>query len=449
MSRPLREIWNGEQGPVYRFRLRDGAGVRDMATAAVEFYIEDQDGASYGMRPGVIAGARADGTVDLQLRGRESDWPSTPKDLFVIPKLYYATAPDGTPAVNALLNPSFDTASGTNPTRIATSWSQSGSGGVFDNYANDPAPSVIYGAGTFQLVNNPTGNYLFQNVAATPSIGDIWSFGCWVRGSAISGSQDDFNSIAMSGIGGTQEDIVVRLPVGEFDWRFLRGELVMMQSSHTTMRMSLFAESPHTGSWRFDEAFMFAGRWAVFYADAMRIPVKSRSRIPKASNQLKGIGSFEVDSNADGVSDAWTKLGSGGTFSIEKNPAHVSEGAASQKAVLTDQSEVSLRHVFRGRFRPGDTWRASVMVKTNGALTIGSGTGGFNIVLQTQYFEASPVSSVATNFGTNLATFTEHSTSLAITGAERSELMVDIGLGGVTGTVWIDDVKLERTVEGP
>lgn len=440
--------FDGDNGPVYRFPVRDGDDLRDMATAACECYLFDRDGVSYGTRPGVIISPKSSGTVDVMLAGREADFGGSPVPLWAVLKMYYATAPNRTPATNVLLNASFDTATGTSPSRIADNWSQSSSGGTFDNSDNDAAPSSIFG--TNQSVTNPTGNFLFQDVAATPALGDRWSFGCWVRGSGISGVEDDFNSIAMSGIGGVQEDIVVRLPVGEFDWRFFQDELLVAQASHTTMRMSLFALSTHTGSWRFDEAFMFAGRWIVRHSsEPLELKVKRTTRIPKASNQIAGFGSFERDANSDGIPDGFTKIGTGGTFTLNKDPAHVSHESASLKVALTDQSGMMLKLPWPGKYRVGDTWRASVMEKTVGTLGAGAGTGGFSIALRTETFDAAPVISASTNLSATAASFTDHSASLAITTAERSKLVIEINLNGKTGTLYLDDVRLERTVAGP
>lgn len=449
MSTDLYSNFDGATGSVYRFQLRDESGIRNMASAAVEIEIFDHDGVQWGTLPGVIIGAKADGTVDLQMKGRESDWNGSPKDLYAVPKVYYATAPDGTPAVNLLLNPSFDAATGASPARLPDSWTLTGTRtATWDNHANEAVPPVIYAAGTFQSVVHATTSepdYISQSPAVTLAVGDPLSVGCWHRMRQAIEAKNDNHGIFFRA--GTEANTIIRFEVVESDWYFKTGTVYTTVAA-SAATMGLDARGT-TGSNRYDEAFAFKGLWASTHAYARKIHVHGRSRIPKASNQIAGFGSFEQDTDANGVADAWLKLGTGGTFTIDRDPANVSHGRASQKVVLTDQSGVSLRHIARGRFKVGDTWRASVKAKTTGTLSSGSGTGGFNITLKTNDFDGAAVITASTNLGVTLATFTDHAASLAITTADRSELVIDIPLNGKSGTMYLDDVRLERTVAGP
>ncbi len=443
MSRELAPIWEGAH-PVYRFRIRDGLGWRDMASAAVEVYIEDADtGASLGMRPGVIISPKVDGYVDIVLRGKETDFGGLGGRIALIPRIYYATGLDGTPAANLLLNPSFDTDS-VAPTGIADNWSLIGAQtAVWAVYANDSAPPSIFG--NFQLVGHPSTSdpdYIQQSFSGQSiAVGDQYSSGVWHRTDGIGGTLGDTHAIFFRT--GANANSIVRFKVGSNDWYFSTGTLVS-PTAETTCAMGLDGRGT-TLSNRYDDAFFFKGTWAKFFGERLIVPVKRHPRAPKTSNQIAGIGGFEQDSNVDGVADGWSKQGAGGTFTIEKTALNVAEGTASQKVVLTDQSSIYLIARPRRKYVVGEQWNASVKLKTNGALTVGVGTGGFKITLGTEAFEAAPQQSAAAIFGTNQPTFTTYTATLTIATVDRSQLAVTLWLNGVTGTIWLDDVRLWKT----
>lgn len=435
-------IWDGAQGPIFRFSVRDVAGVRDMATAAVELYVEDDDGNPLGMRPGVVISPKVNGEVNVMLKGSETDFAGLGDRLVLVPKFYYATSLAGLPATNLLANPSFDAATGTPPARLPDGWTLVGARtATWDNYANDPAPPAIFG--TFQLVKHATvsePDYIQQVLSLSAAAGDVLSVGCWHRCHSGAGeaANDDH---ALKFHLGLNADTIQRLRVGSNDWYFTVGSVVADTTfSAATVAIDLRGT---TMSNRLDEAFAFLGTWRTFFGERKRIQVKPRSRPVKSTNQIAKVGGFEKDSNADGFPDTWSNQAAGVTFSMEKIPANVAEGSSSLKAVLTDETNNLIRLVWRDKYLAGETWRARVKVKTSGALSGGSGTGGYSIALQTAPFDG--VDQLAsTTLGTSLGSFTDHEVTLALT-ADRSELWITINLNGQTGTLWLDDVRLDRT----
>lgn len=440
-------MWDGDQGPIFERVIMDGDSPRDFASAAAEMWIEDEDGNLVARRAAVVSSTKASGKVRVYFRGLETDWDGLGRNLILKPRYYYATAPDGTPATNLLSNASFDV-DATPADGIADGWLVVGSsaGITFAIAANDPAPPSIFG--NFQSVSHAgaaTG-FLAQSVTSpATAVGETWSFGSWVRGSAVSGSVDASNAVVMESVGGTAESASFQLPVGEWDWTFANGSLKILFPGHTALRLGLNVVTPHAGSWRFDEAFLFKGTWRTFFGEPILLRVLRRSRVPKTGgNLIAGMGSFEADLNADGLADGWYKAGTLNIYSIEKDPANVAAGDASQKVVMANSTDGLLRRIKRGRFRNGETWRATVKVKTLGALTGPGGSIGFGIKLGTQTFDAAAVQATTTSFGTDLASFTIHSADVILAGGDRSELVIELLLSGRTGTIWLDDVTLTR-----
>jgi hypothetical protein len=445
--RNLTPTWDGDEGPVYQFRIRNGSSALDTSIAAVEFYIYDQYGTFVARRAGLPMSPKSSGVVNLMLLGRETDWDGAGRTLILKPKVYAAVNSDGLPSSNLLINPSFDTASGSLPARIATGWNLGGARtAIWDSYANDAFPPTIFG--NFQLVNHPTisdPDYIQQGPSVSLAAGDRLSVGCWHRFHAPEGTQvaggvkNDNHGIFFRC--GSQQNSHVQFEIVTSDWYFASGSVVT-PTAETVAVMGIDGRGT-TGSNRYDEAFCFVGEWLTPTIEPMRIVVKPRSRVVKTENQVAGIGGFEQDSNGDGLADSWAKYGSVNTFSMERNPQNVSEGFSSQKVVLNNASVDNIFISRRGRFQWGETWEASVMVKTNGPLSGSGGGSGFGIQLQTQYFDGGPPILDSKLFDPDLPAFTKFSTLITMP-EDRKELLILIFLCGYTGTAWIDDVQLKR-----
>ena len=454
--RDLHAIWDGDQGPVFRFRLRDGSGYRDLSSAAVECYIADSSGTSIGMRPGVVISPKTDGHVDVLMRGKETDWDGLGKDLYLVPRVYYATAADGTAATNLLLNPSFDTGAGT----VADNWTQLGTLGstVFALVSDDPAPPVIFGkAQRCYVPSAGSSAYLNQQVTSTIAAGDYISTGVWVRakldsGAALQGEPGYKIEVSNSGI----EKTTTYIAAGTCDWTFYRAEL-KCASAGSSVSAALVSYDAIGYDVRWDDAFLFKGRWAVFHPETYRIPVRPRPRPSKAigaSNFIKARGGFEQDSNTDGVADGWSKTGSTNTYALETDPDNIDAtgietlSRASQKVTLSGSATDQLRLIYRGHFKAGETWRFQVVYKNSGALSGSPANGDFGLVVHTEEFDGTYETSSLTgaNFSlSSIAAFLGKFRTVALT-ADHSVLVCDINLKTASGgTLWLDHASLLRS----
>lgn len=443
-------IQDGDQGPYYGFEVWDQGVLRDMSSAAVEFKIEDQDGNAIATRAGVVMDPKSLGQVQLLFRGRETDWSGLGAGggIVVKPKAYYATAPDGTPAVNALTNGSFDT--DTSPADgIADGWAVlPATTGSYAVQADDSAPPAIFR--NCQLASPAAGTateFLYQDL--TPGggivVGDRWTVGAFFRGDRISGAASDGHALILELFqGGTLESVITRLPVGSSDWGFVMGTMVASQAGNTKARIKLALNNSNLGSRRFDEAFLFKGYWRVRHLPPFTLPVPGRSRVPKSASQVQGRGSFEQDSDADGLADGFVKLGSANTYTIERDPARVAHGSSSQKIVLANPASERIFTRKRERYKAGDVWSASIKVMTLGALAGAGGGFGFGLALHGDTFDGGITQeSALAVFGSNLAVFTTYTAQITLL-ADRDVLVVEVNLSGYTGTAWIDDLRLWR-----
>lgn len=462
--RDLAATWDGDQGPIYRVRLRNGSAYRDLASAAVAFYIEDQDGTAIATRPGVPAPgqAKSDGYVDLMMRGKETDWDGAGKELYAIPMVYYAEAPDRTPATNLLVNPSFDTGAGT----VADNWTQAGTLGpaVYDVRQDDPAPPVIFGKCQRCYVPS-AGSTAYLHPTVLPSItispGDYVSGGVWLRAKLDAGA-----SITNYGAGGgyflrifpaQPEQASNFLVSGDTDWRF---ETISARAANSYSGCDFqFAHYDALGyDVRLDDAFLFKGRWAVFPGEVFRLPVQRRARPNKLAfggeNFISGTGGFDEDSNADGVADGWSKTGATNTYSIERDPDHLNisfnaYGTGAEKVVLGASATDQLRLIYRGHFKAGETWRFQVSYRNSGALSGSPANGDFGVVLETEPFDGTfeQSSLLGANFSLgSIAAYATKFRTLALT-ANHSVLVCKINLKTASGgTLWLDDAFLWRTV---
>lgn len=445
----LPEIWDGDDWPIYPFRFRDDINVTDMSLVAVEFYIYDRDGTFLARRPGTVVDPKSSGVVNLMLLSRDTDWDGYGRTLIIKPKVYMALSAAGGPAVNLLQNSSFDDATGSLPARIATGWTRVGvQTATWDNYRWDPWPPAIFG--NFQLVTHGSisplePDYIQQEPSVIINPGDRLSVGCWHRvdgdiANAVGGAKNDNQAIFYRC--GSQTNSHVQLEASTADWYFAKGSVVT-SSAESTICMGLDARGTSNSN-RYDEAFAFIGAWHNPPVDAKRVVVKPRRRLSKQPgvNQIMGFGSFESDSNSDGLADGWGKYGGINNYYTEHDPGNVYHGESSQRVDLINSPVDFIRIVHRQRFKWGETWQASVKIKTDGPLTGVGGGSGFGIEIQTQYFDGLlPLVSDSREFDTDVATFTEYSTLITMP-EEKGELVITIFLAGYTGTVWLDDVQL-------
>jgi len=434
---------DGISGPIYRFTCKDAGVVIDQSSCAVEAWVYDEAGTLLTRRVCLPVSPKSTGQVDLMLLGRESDWDGLGKTLVVKPKIWAAVAPGGTAATNLLLNPSFDTDADVDG--VADSWSLQGAKtATWAVVSDDPYPPVVFGSAqrTFHAALGQA-DFIQQSPSVTLNVGDILSVGCWHRCTGTPGAaENDSHAIFFRRNGGTNG--IARFRVTEKDWYFVRGALVV-DSAQSSAVVGVDLRGTTLDN-RLDDAFAFVGEWWSVPTEARRIRIKPRNRPSKNSNQIAEYGSFEQDSNADGLADGWSKANAGtATLAIEKLTTDVYVGAASQKLTLAALSGKRLEFIHRGKFKAGDVWRASVRVKTNGALTGSPSAGQWAIQLATDPFceDAAPVTGTAVDFGTNLATFTLYQASVTI-GAETNSLHLSIWINGVTGTAWIDDCQIYR-----
>jgi len=438
--RDLPGFHDGDTGPVYRFRAKDDGSAVDQSIVAVEMYVYDNAGTLLARRAALPVSPKSSGFLDLMLLGRECDWLGLGKDLVLKPKVYALVAPDGSAATNLLLNPSFDTDAGADG--VADSWAMQGAKvATWAILNDDPFPPVIFGS--TQRVKHAglvDTDYILQTAAATIAAGDRYSFGVWHRSDGVGGTPADTHAIVAKL--GASTPVVSRFRVGTNDWYFVTGSVYATQAETS---WSLWVDGRGTTlDNRYDDAFLGKGDWRTIPVEPYRLPVAPRSVPAKTTNQVAGVGSFEQDSDGDGFADGWSKANAAGaTFAMEYNPANVHVGRASQKLTVAALSGKFVRHIRRARYVSGETWRATVRVKTNGALAGAPTTGQWALRVSTDNFQdvAPQQNGSIADFGTNLGTFTLYQSDIVLA-ATVDALRIDVNLNGVTGAAWIDDVQL-------
>lgn len=438
----IQTIWDGDTYPVLQFQLKSGGAIRDLSNHALWFDVW-KDGQFLVRRPGTVLSPKADGVVECFLRGSETDWGGSGARLVVYPTLLVPITRQGASADNILSNPSFDTFGGSSPTQLATSWSIVGTqaNSTYTVGTSGPKPAAIHGS--YQSIVRSSGggtDQLRQVVTAhTAQAGEVVTFGVWARGEGITGSQNNSNAIRLI-FGSPVDNVTTQLPVGSFDWTFITVSRTVTLAQTTID--SRITTTGNTGTWQFDDACTFLGRYRIYPAEPRRVLVRSRLRIPKTSNQISGWGSFEQDSNGDGLPDGWMKssLGFTPTISREQAPANVHDGTASLKVVCNGGSDSPhIKTAIRGKFLAGETWRADLAVKTSGTLT---GTAP-SIELRTERFDKGQETSTPTAMGQTLAQFTHHSTDLTLT-KDTNLLEFRVNFADASGTLWLDQAELYR-----
>lgn len=448
--RELAPIPDGDTGPIYPFRLRDSSGDVDLAAIAVEFFVYDEDGTLVARRVGRPVSPKSGGVLQLMLLGKETDWDGAGRGLILKPKIYGAVTPAGAWATNLLLNPSFDTDA--NADGIADSWALQGAKtATWAVASDDPWPPSIFG--NYQLVAHATispldPDYIQQAPTVSLSVGDRLSVGCWhrilgVTSDAVGGVKNNNHAIFFRC--GAQADTFAQFEIGTRDWYFITGSVVT-PTAEAAATVGIDSRGTKSSN-RYDDAFAFNGTWRILPVEPYRVWVRpTRSVTKTGGNIIARVGSFEQDSNSDGIPDGW-RLPSAGTntYSIEANPANVAHEDRSLKVVLAGATGKTLEYVRRGKFRSGETWRAKVKVKTSGALTGSPSAGQWAIQVRGDYFDgdAALQFGAATDFGTSLAVFTEYQADIALT-SDLSALVIVLNLNGVTGTAWLDQVQLSR-----
>lgn len=449
--------WDGDTWPVARMALKDSGIAKNSTDLAVEFFIRDGS-TLIARRPGVMVSPKSSGLIDLYLRGIETNWDGAGKELTVYPKLYIPVVRlftggkwETQQAVNLLTNPSFDTASGSNPSRIATGWSVIGgqTSEIFDNYSNDTIPEVIGGGGSFQLVN-PGGtsvSSLEQQVSQSVAAGDYVSAGVWVRATGLVSAANSNWALRLLTSGGV-DNTTMQFEGGAagglgygFDWRFVTVEKKMLVA-HTTLTHRLEYKGELNASIRFDEANLFVGRYLVKKLEPLKIVVRSRRRVPKTLNQIQAIGSFEQDSNNDGIADGWIHDGTftGVTATMERDPSNIRTGDGAQKLVMVNSSSAArILHQRRGNHKAGETWQFGAWFKTSGTMSAAA-----SIQLLTDTFDGQRVQSSSVAVGPTLGAFTKVVCSVTLL-ADTSLIECRINVSSITsGTLWIDDAELEK-----
>lgn len=432
--------WDGAQGPIIRLNLRDLGVARDASFVATEVFVTDANNNRIARRPGSIAGAKSDGTIDILLAGRECDYDGAGGWVWLKPRFIVGVAPDGGTPTQLLLTSGFDV--DTNADGIADNWSLQGTKtAAWVVSSDDPAPGVIYQAGQYQSVKHGTltdPDYIQQGITSNWAIGDPLSVGVWHRCSGPLGNENNVDHAIFYRTGSNSNSSVFLLN-RETDWYFAYGT-VLSPTVETAMTMG-FVNRQSTNTNRFDEAFAFKGTWRVVTIEPIRYQFRPRRRIPKSSNQIVGLGSFEVDSNGDGIADGWKKNTGVGTFSLDY--LNVQHGSASQQIVIANDLVLTLFSMRRGHFRAGETWRGSIWLKISGTLTGASGL--FGITIQPGQFEGgNPISSSPyTPFPSTQAAYAQFNTDLTLP-ADFDTLTFNLFLQHRTGTIWVDNASLTR-----
>ena len=439
-------IWDGDTSPVIRLKLMDGGAIRDTTGLVVRYDVFDPDllplsTALVATIPGGLVSPKSGGLVDIYLRGRESDWDGVGKTLLCFPRILAPFAPNDALAAQLLLNGSLDATTG----GFADSWVKAASIAVYTAPVAGAEPlAQIFGTVQQAVTASAAGaDYFEQAVTSAGVAGDVYTLGVWYRVNQVGGAKDNSNAISIRTDSTPTDDALSQMEVGSGYWRFL--------SVATTLSVSHAALTPrivltaHAGTWQFDETYFFKGGYRQISAEPFRLIVNPRVRTAKTGgNLIAGVGSFQQDSNSDGVADAWTKAGSGNTFTVNQDPAHVSFGSKSQKVVLSNASGTSLTLRKRGHFKSGETWRATVKYKNAGALTGAPAPGDFALKIQAGLYDSQAPATVTTDFAvTSQATFATVTASIVLT-ADVDRLEIVLNLNTVAGTAYFDDAQLTR-----
>lgn len=451
-------ISDGDTSPVLRFRLMDGGTAIDAASMAVELKIKDATtGTTICTRPGVPVSPKTDGYVDVWMKGMETDWDGAGRTLLIVPKFYMALDANGAAATNLLANSSFDTGAGS----VADSWTLGAAQGdmAYSLNQDDPAPPVIFGKcqRSYAAIGSTSLTFISQSPAGAVAAGDYFSCGVWYRASVATGGSVVGSEHYMTLLGGANV-LKTNFPASNTDWTFIRAEKHATDAAGTSS-FSLVNFDAKGYEIRYDDAFLFKGRWRVAHGNPLRLEVKPHVRPSKTNfttaNFIRGVGGFEYDSNADGIADGWSRTGTGNTYALEVDPDHLSTtvvgaGASkgAEKVTLSASATERLRLIYRGNFLAGQTWRFQVAYKNSGALSGSPANGDFGIVLHTEEFDgAYEESSLAgANFSlSSIAAYVNKFRTLTLT-ANRSVLVCDINLKTATGgTLWLDDASLFRS----
>lgn len=513
--RALTPCWDGDT-PTYRFPFVAGGLPKDTSTFAIEFYLYDEGtGALIGVRPGIAVSPRSGGKYDLVMEAPDTDEDGAGRVLIVKPVAYVPIQEDGTPATNVLANLSFET--DTNADGIPDEWSIGGNGSVASALLTTaPAPNAIWGkcVKLSQISNGSTPRFFCDDTTVGPGPGTLVSAGMWVRTYRITGPAGLDHSLCLSiGGSGTPVDFAFTpLAIGTSKWRFVTVSNRVMHTQTGQMELQIrmsYALFGWSGYLELDDPFLFHGQWARFPLEARRVDVRGRPTIVKTvGNLIAGYGSFEQDSDGDGLADGLINLASNCTFSLDREPDNVADGLSSQRIVMAQSTAKKIRIGLRGRFGNGETWHAGLKVRTsrvetacttNGTtavvkagafypydvgrqitgtgvtptttilayvsrdqvtasqaiaagtpdLTIGNlvGTGnGFGMQIDTEELDGTGAAQLGANvsFGTALTAFTETIASLTLA-QDVGILYVTINLNNVTGTAWLDGLRIWKS----
>ena len=438
------EMWDGDTYPILQFQLADGPNIRDTTNTAAWFDV--WKGGSYlTRRPGKLTDPKSSGTVECFFRGSETDWAGQGAALTVYPIVLVPHAGNGLLADTVLSNASFDAFGGTSPTQLAQFWQIVGSQtvAVYEVRSNGPKPAAIFG--NFQSIYRSaiggTDQYRQLVTGQHAKAGDYVTFGVWIRAEATV-QLTNAPRMVLAFADNASDNTVMNLPLGTYDWTFLYIEH-QLQHDQTSLDFRV-QTAGSTGTWQLDEACGFIGRYRTVRAEPIRVNVKSRLRSVRTSNQIAGYGSFERDSDGDGLPDGWMKGGAAFTpvLSLDQDPANVAiTGRTSLKLVGSGMigSAQQLKTEIRGAFKSGDVWRGSIQAKTLGSL---SGTLP-TIRVATGPFDSVASSGTATSIGQTLNSFTTYTTDCTLA-SDCNQIRYEINLSGFTGTLWLDDAQLKK-----
>lgn len=435
----LRAMYDGSTYPVHSFPFSSESGPLDLSVCAVWFDIW-KDGSFLIRRPGSIANPSTAGVAELFIKGSETDWGGRGAHLVVRPTIMIPYTEGGVVAVNLSLNSGFDVDS--NADGIADNWTQIGTKtALWSVDDKDEKPAVIGQGGNYQSVRHATtseNDYIQQSAIVTVNPGDRLSVGVWHRIDGDGGATG-INHAIFFRCGG-QTNSWAQFQVGRRDWYFTSSSVVS-PTSETGVTFGLDARGT-TLTQRYDNFVAFIGDWRRQFTDPYRLRVHPRLRVPKTSNRLAGVGSFEKDSNLDGLPDGWMKVGTfTPTVSLDRTPGNFTDGESSLKVVGTGVigGVQNLKHEVRAKFLQGETWRMSLQYKTQGAL------GGLVPAMQMQYvsFDSHASQTSTVPLGTNVPTFTAYTCDYSFA-TDCECLFLMLRFGGVSGTLWIDDVQLRK-----
>ena len=449
-------IWDGDT-PVLRFPLKDGTTLKDNSLCAVEFHIMDKKGTTLvARRPGIAVSPRAGGMVDLMLQGDETDWAGLGTTLIVKPIIHVPIDPTGAPHTAQLLSDGSFENLVVPPSSGYNVWFHGGStSNCFytrygpENGLVDTAPPSIYGhyiqvtAGT-----NATNEYLAQSILGTTVVGHVYSGGVWARGENCQGAPDNTWCAAIyMGAYATLEGSYTNFDSGTFNWTFYRvshrvtiGGADGVQFQLRTMYPALGGGSGAMKRLLVDDAYFFRGTWATYTPEPMRVVVKPRRRTTKWVNQIAAIGSFEVDSNGDGVPDGWYSTNAR-IMSLDSKYFYT--GSKSLKIAPTGVGALYFRTAIRGAFKAGELWEVSFRLKNLAPISRGS---VFTLSLFTNTFDSSlGKQTYSTSLPPGPVNWSRYSASLLLT-ADRAVLYFELRAIGTVGTFWIDDAQFTRVM---